>query len=77
MPIVTKHYFLPDDETEYKIDSQSNKMYYALDDIRDHLRTKSRYPKENTSETELKVWEEMYETFFDIINNRYVDMDIE
>mgnify|MGYP001767142930 CR=1 FL=1 len=62
------------DELEIKRITKIPNMCMALDGIREHLRQQTRY-NDNLSEDAMKAYEDMYEKFFDIMNENHVSLD--
>ena len=75
--LVVKYYFLPEDDFEHQMAENGSKYWNALDDIRDHLRQKVKYGEESLSEEQWKIYEKVYETFFEIIEANKINLDLD
>jgi hypothetical protein len=60
---------LPEDQEEYEKANNANKMYMALWDIRQLLRSKLKYNSDGLNDEQLEQWEAMRGNFFDILDN--------
>ena len=60
---------LPEDQEEYEKANNANKMYMALWDIRQLLRSKLKYNSDGLNDEQLEQWEAMRGDFFDILDN--------
>ena len=58
---------LPDDQAEYDLCNKALDMSIALDGIREYLRGKVKY--ETADEKKWEAYDEVYQQFFEIINN--------
>lgn len=74
--LITKYYFLPEDNFEHQMSENGRNFWMALDDIRDHLRSKVKYD-DSLSEEQYVAYEKMYETFFEILEANNVNLDVE
>ena len=60
---------LPEDQEEYQMANNASKMYMALWDIRQLLRSKLKYNSDGLNDEQLEQWEAMRGNFFDILDN--------
>jgi hypothetical protein len=60
---------LPEDQEEYEKANNANKMYMALWDIKQLLRSKLKYNSDGLNDEQLEQWEAMRGDFFDILDN--------
>jgi hypothetical protein len=60
---------LPEDQEEYEMANNASKMYMALWDIRQLLRSKLKYNSDGLNDEQLEQWEAMRGNFFDILDN--------
>jgi len=60
---------LPEDRDEYQMANDASKMYLALWDIKQLLRSKLKYNPDGLNSKELEQWEAMRGEFFDILDN--------
>ena len=60
---------LPEDPEEYEKANNANKMYMALWDIKQLLRSKLKYNSDGLNDEQLEQWEAMRGDFFDILDN--------
>jgi len=66
---------LPEDQNEYEKANNANKMYMALWDIRQLLRSKLKYNSDGLNDEQLQQWEAMRGDFFDILDNNDLKLD--
>lgn len=66
---------LPEDQNEYEKANNANKMYMALWDIRQLLRSKLKYNSDGLNDEQLEQWEAMRGDFFDILDNNDLKLD--
>ena len=66
---------LPEDQEEYEKANNANKMYMALWDIRQLLRSKLKYNSDGLNDEQLEQWEAMRGDFFDILDNNDLKLD--
>ena len=66
---------LPEDQNEYEKANNANKMYMALWDIRQLLRSKLKYNSDGLNDEQLEQWEAMRGEFFDILENNDLNLD--
>ncbi len=69
----TLEFNLPDDQNEFDLAVQGSKMYVALWDISQELRTLWKY--EELSEEEWKMVERIRDKFYDILNDHQISLD--
>ena len=60
---------LPEDQEEYEKANNASKMYLALWDIKQLLRSKLKYNSDGLNDEQLEQWEAMRGDFFDILDN--------
>ena len=66
---------LPEDQNEYEKANNANKMYMALWDIKQLLRSKLKYNSDGLNDEQLEQWEAMRGDFFDILDNNDLKLD--
>lgn len=66
---------LPEDQEEYEMANNASKMYMALWDIKQLLRSTLKYNPTGLSSKELEQWEAMREEFFEILYNNDLKLD--
>ena len=66
---------LPEDQEEYEKANNANKMYMALWDIKQLLRSKLKYNSDGLNDEQLEQWEAMRGDFFDILENNDLKFD--
>ena len=66
---------LPDDRDEYEMANNASKMYLALWDIKQMLRSKLKYNPDGLNGDQLEQWEAMRGEFFDILDNNDLKLD--
>ena len=66
---------LPEDQEEYEKANNANKMYMALWDIKQLLRSKLKYNSDGLNDEQLEQWEAMRGDFFDILDNNDLKLD--
>lgn len=71
MKIIMK-FNLPEDEYEYKMAVNGHNYYHALDDIMEHMRAEIKYNNGELSDDKLAAYEELYEKFYQILDERNV-----
>ena len=69
----TIEYNLPDDQFEFDNAVKSNKMYFALTEIKDELRTIWKY--EELKENQFEMVERIREKFFEILLENEINLD--
>jgi hypothetical protein len=69
----TIEYNLPDDQFEFDNAVKSNKMWYALTEIKDELRTIWKY--EELKENQFEMVERIREKFFEILLENEINLD--
>ena len=60
---------LPEDQDEYQMANDASKMYTALWEVRQLLRSKLKYNSDGLNDEQLEQWEAMRGDFFDILDN--------
>jgi len=63
---------LPEEMYEYNKANKAGDYFTALDDMYNHLRSKVKYGE--LTEAEDKVYNEVYDTFFEILKENKVDL---
>jgi hypothetical protein len=66
---------LPEDQEEYEKANNASKMYLALWDIKQLLRSKLKYNPDGLDDEQLEQWEVMRGEFFDILDNNDLKLD--
>ena len=66
---------LPDDQSEYEYAVDAPKMYSALWDIKQLIRSKLKYNSDGLTDIELKQWEMMQDEFYSILDNHNLKLD--
>ena len=66
---------LPDDQSEYELAVNAPKMYNALWDIKQLIRSKLKHNSDSLTDAELKQWEIMQDEFFEILDNNNFKLD--
>ena len=66
---------LPEDQEEYEKANNANKMYMALWDIKQLLRSKLKYNSDGLNDEQLEQWEAMRGDFFDILDSNDLKLD--
>jgi len=69
----TIEYNLPDDQFEFDSAVKSTKMYFALTEIKDELRTIWKY--EDLKENQFEMVERIREKFFEILQENEINLD--
>ena len=64
---------LPDDQHEFDLAIQGSKMYVALWDISQELRTLWKY--EELSDEEFKIVERIRDKFYEILDENQIELD--
>ena len=59
----------PDDQEQYQMANDASKMYLALWDIKQLLRSKLKYNPDGLNDEQLTQWEIMQDEFFEILDN--------
>lgn len=70
---VNFEFVLPKDEYEYKIMLHGNDYFNVLFDLYTELRNKVKYDI-NLTEAESKVYNEIYDKFIDMLNEKHIDL---
>ena len=65
----------PDDQEQYQMANDASKMYLALWDIKQLLRSKLKYNPDGLNDEQLEQWEAMRGEFFDILDNNNLKLD--
>ena len=66
---------LPDDQLEYEMAVNAEKMYSALLRIKKLIRAEVKHSPDGLTDAELKQWEIMQEEFYDILDNYNLKLD--
>ena len=66
---------LPEDQDEYQMANDASKMYTALWEVRQLLRSKLKYNSDGLNDEQLEQWEAMRGEFFDILDNNDLKLD--
>lgn len=66
-------YNLPDDQFEFDNAVKSNKMFFALTEIKDELRAIWKY--EDLKENQFEMVERIREKFFEILQENEINLD--
>ena len=66
---------LPDDQSEYELAVDASKMYSALWDIKQLIRSKLKYNPDGLTDAELKQWEIIQDEFYCILDNQNIQLD--
>lgn len=66
---------LPDDQSEYDMAVNAPKMYNALWQIKQLLRSKLKYNPDSLTDIELKQWEIIQDEFYVILDNKNLKLD--
>lgn len=66
---------LPDDQLEYEMAVNAEKMYSALLRIKKLIRAEVKHNPDGLTDAELKQWEIMQEEFYDILDNYNLKLD--
>ena len=69
----TLKYNLPDDQFEFECAVKSNKMFFALTEIKDELRAIWKY--EELKENQFEMVERIREKFFEILQENEINLD--
>lgn len=59
----------PDDQEQYQMANDASKMYLALWDIKQLLRSKLKYNPDGLDDEQLTQWESMQDEFYEILDN--------
>jgi len=70
---VTIEYNLPDDQFEFESAVKSNKMFFALIEIKDELRSIWKY--EELKKNQFEMVERIREKFFEILTENEINLD--
>lgn len=70
---VKLEYNLPDDQFEFECAVKSTKMFFALTEIKDELRSIWKY--EELKENQFEMVERIREKFFEILNENEINLD--
>ena len=65
----TIEFELPEDQDQYEIANNASKMYLALWDIKQLLRSKLKYNPDGLNDEQLTQWEIMQDEFYVILDN--------
>jgi hypothetical protein len=65
----------PDDQEQYQMANDASKMYLALWDIKQLLRSKLKYNPDGLNSEQLEQWEIMQDEFFEILDNNNFKLD--
>ena len=60
---------LPEDQEQYDIANNASRMYLALWDIKQLLRSKLKYNPDGLNTEQLTQWEWMQDEFYEILDN--------
>ena len=71
---VTIEYNLPDDQFEFESAVKSNKMFFALIEIKDELRSIWKY--EELKKNQFEMVERIREKFFEILTENEINLDL-
>ena len=66
---------LPEDQEEYEMANNANKMYMALWDIKHLFRSTIKYNPTGLNDEQLEQWEAMRGEFFEILDNNDLKLD--
>ena len=66
---------LPDDQSEYELTVDAPKMYSALWDIKQLIRSKLKYNPDGLTDIELNQWEIIQDEFYCILDNHNLKLD--
>jgi len=66
---------LPEDRDEYDMANNAGKMYMALWDIKQLLRSTLKYNPTGLNGDQLEQWEAMRSEFFEILDNNDLKLD--
>ena len=66
---------LPDDQEEYEMAVDAPKMYNALWQIKQLLRSKLKYNPDELTDVELNQWEFMQDEFYLILDEQNIQLD--
>ena len=66
---------LPEDQEEYQYAVNAPKIYLALWDIKQLIRSKLKYNSDNLTDIELKQWVVMQDEFYCILDNNNLKLD--
>ena len=66
---------LPDDQSEYELAVNAPKMYNALWDIKQLIRSKLKHNSDSLTDAELKQWEIMKDEFYLILDEQNIQLD--
>ena len=66
---------LPDDQEEYELAVNAPKMYSALWDIKQLIRSKLKYNPDGLTDVELRQWEVIQDEFYCILNQQNIKLN--
>ena len=66
---------LPDDQEEYELAVDGPKMYSALWEIKQLIRSKLKYNSDGLTAIELEQWEIMQDEFYSILSEHNLKLD--
>lgn len=66
---------LPDDQEEYEYAVNAPKMYLALWEIKQLIRSKLKYNPDGLTDAELKQWEIIQNEFYLILDEQNIQLD--
>ena len=66
---------LPDDQEEYELAVNAPKMYSALWDIKQLIRSKLKYNPDGLTDVELRQWEVIQDEFYCILDIKNLKLD--
>lgn len=66
---------LPDDQEEYEMAVDAPKMYSALWDIKQLIRSKLKYNPDGLTDIELRQWEVIQDEFYCILNQQNIKLN--
>lgn len=73
--LITKHYFLPEDYDQFKLDNKSLDMGLALSNFSESLHQKIRNKSGQYNEEQIKILEEVQKELLEELDNYKVDLD--
>ena len=66
---------LPDDQSEYELAVDAPKMYNALWDIKQLIRSKVKHNPDGLTDDDLNQWEIIQDEFYCILDNHNLKLD--
>jgi hypothetical protein len=66
---------LPEEEEEFKMATQGQKLYVAIHSIEAYLRSKTKHAPDSMSDDTYKAYQDCREDFYRILNEYNIDLE--